>query len=90
MDSVFFSIISFFSRSVCGSLFSYDYVMFWKDANRTASWHPDVTKYSGTGNTGNFPGFGGRPPLVIDSGRYCVHPALFAVVTSRKLLWYMT
>ncbi|CAM9143892.1 unnamed protein product [Scytosiphon promiscuus] len=48
---------------------SYDYLVFWKDEAKTESWHPRTPKFSGTGGTCNFPGFGGRPPLVIESDR---------------------
>ena len=48
---------------------SYDYLVFWKDEAKTESWHPHISKLSGTGGSCNFPGFGGRPPLVIESDR---------------------
>lgn len=48
---------------------SYDYLVFWKDEAKTESWHPRTPKFSGTGGACNFPGFGGRPPLVIESDR---------------------
>ncbi|CAM9580369.1 unnamed protein product, partial [Hapterophycus canaliculatus] len=48
---------------------SYDFLVFWKDEAKTESWHPRIAKFSGSGGTCNFPGFGGRPPLVIESDR---------------------
>eukprot|EP00752_Nemacystus_decipiens_P002251 g2132.t2 len=48
---------------------SYDYLVFWKDESKTESWHPHIAKLSGSGGSCNFPGFGGRPPLVIESDR---------------------
>ncbi|CAM9148260.1 unnamed protein product, partial [Sphacelaria rigidula] len=48
----------------------YDYVKFWKDEQRRVTCHPRIDKFSGSGNGCNFPGFGGRPPLVIDANRY--------------------
>lgn len=48
---------------------SYDYLVFWKDEAKTESWHPRVSKLSGTGGSCNFPGFGGRPPLMIESDK---------------------
>lgn len=48
----------------------YDFLVFWKDKSKVESWHPRTPKLSGSGYSCNFPGFGGRPPLVIDSDRY--------------------
>lgn len=48
---------------------SYDYMVFWKDESKTESWHPRISKFSGTGGSCNFPGFGGRAPLVVESDR---------------------
>lgn len=45
-------------------------MVFWKDESKTESWHPRISKFSGTGGSCNFPGFGGRAPLVIESDRY--------------------
>jgi hypothetical protein len=43
----------------------YDYLIFWKDDSRTERWHVEE-KYTGRNGSENFPGFGGRPPLVIE------------------------
>lgn len=48
----------------------YDFLVFWKDKSKIESWHPRTPKLSGSGYSCNFPGFGGRPPLVIESDRY--------------------
>ena len=46
---------------------SYDWVKIWKNADQTDSCHPDIEKYSGRRDNMNWPGFGGRPPLVIEA-----------------------
>ena len=47
--------------------YKYDTLIFYKDAMKTTVLHPDTPYFSGRDNNRNFPGFGGRPPLVIKS-----------------------
>lgn len=43
----------------------YDYLIFWKDDTRSERWHPEE-KLTGRNGSENWPGCGGRPPLVIE------------------------
>ena len=66
----------------CKTENNYDFVKFFKDASKTEVWHPEVEKFSGRGGNENFPGQGGRPPLVIEGSQ-----AIIEVLTtmSKKL-----
>lgn len=46
---------------------NYDYVRIWRNRERTESWHPEIDKLTGRHGSENWPGFGGRPPLVIEA-----------------------
>ncbi|CAM9208353.1 unnamed protein product [Choristocarpus tenellus] len=48
---------------------SYDYLIFWKDEEKTKSWHPGTPCFSGLGSESNFPGLRGIAPLVIEGDR---------------------
>lgn len=61
--------ISFDTRSSTESI--YDYLRFYKDDSYTDYWGED--KYSGRHGDQNFPGCGGRPPLVIPASRFIVY-----------------
>jgi hypothetical protein len=45
---------------------NYDYVKIWKNSSKSEVWHEGIEKYTGRQGTENWPGFGGRPPLVIE------------------------
>jgi hypothetical protein len=45
---------------------NYDFLKFWKDERKTELWHDPNTKYSGRDGSENFPGMGGRAPLIIN------------------------
>jgi hypothetical protein len=51
---------------------NYDWVKFWKDRAKTATWHPSVDKYTGRNGSENWPGQGDRPPLVIEGNEFFV------------------
>jgi hypothetical protein len=43
-----------------------------QDAARTQLWHPDVERFTGRSGNETWPGFGNRPPLVIEGElAYC-------------------
>ena len=50
----------------CRTENNYDYVKFWKDSNKLETWHPNIEKFTGRNGSENWPGYGGRPPLVIE------------------------
>ncbi len=45
---------------------NYDWVKLFKDSSKTETWHPSIEKFTGRGGSENWPGFGGRAPLVIE------------------------
>eukprot|EP01041_Mallomonas_annulata_P000210 gene210-379_t len=45
---------------------NYDYVRFYKDSLKNETWHAGIDKFTGRNGNENWPGYGGRPPLVID------------------------
>ncbi|DAZ99415.1 TPA: hypothetical protein N0F65_004048 [Lagenidium giganteum] len=49
-----------------------DWVCFYKDGSNRSELYGE-TQYGGRGGSENFPGCGGRPPLIIDADRFEVH-----------------
>jgi hypothetical protein len=45
---------------------NYDFVKIWRSPEKTDSAHPEIEKLTGRGGTENWPGCGGRPPLVVE------------------------
>jgi hypothetical protein len=50
----------------------YDYVIFWTSRSKTEKCHPLVDKYTGRNGSENWPGFGGRDDLIIESDYCCL------------------
>ena len=61
--------ISFDARSQIET--SYDFLRFYKGDDHNDFWGEE--KYTGRAGEQNFPGFGGRPPLVIPASRFVVY-----------------
>ena len=58
-----------FSNS-CRLEHGYDYVKFYKDSRHVETWHPSIKKFTGCDGSENFPGYDGRPPLVIEGDSF--------------------
>ena len=48
---------------------NYDWLKIWKDSSKTELVHPSVDKFSGRNGSENWPGFGGRAPLIVEGSQ---------------------